>query len=61
MTAATEAVLAWTVREGATNVIRHSKAHRCSVVLNRDDDYVRLDIVDDGAGGAAPEAAEIGE
>ena len=56
MTAATEAVLAWTVREGATNVIRHSKARRCSVVLNRDDDDVRLDIVDDGAGGVAPEA-----
>lgn len=56
LTAATEAVLAWTVREGATNVIRHSKARRCSVVLNRDDDYIRLDIIDDGASGAAPEA-----
>ena len=28
---AVEAVLAWTVREGATNVIRHSRAERCSV------------------------------
>ena len=26
-----EAVLAWAVREGATNVIRHSGAHRCTV------------------------------
>ena len=56
LTPETEAVLAWTVREGATNVIRHSKAHHCNVVLNRDDDFVRLDIVDDGEGGAAPRA-----
>ena len=27
---AVEAVLAWTVREGATNVIRHSGAHHCT-------------------------------
>lgn len=56
LTAETEAVLAWTVREGATNIIRHSKARRCSVLLNRDDDFVRLDIVDDGTGGTAPQA-----
>ncbi|HVS06223.1 MAG TPA: sensor histidine kinase [Candidatus Dormibacteraeota bacterium] len=51
-----EAVLAWTVREGATNVIRHSKAKRCSILLGRDDEEVRLDVVDDGAGGATPQA-----
>jgi two-component system, NarL family, sensor histidine kinase DesK len=28
-----EAVLAWTVREGATNVIRHSGAHHCTVTV----------------------------
>lgn len=56
LTAETEAVLAWTVREGATNVIRHSQARRCSVLLNRDDDYVRLDIVDDGTVSGTPQA-----
>ena len=30
-----EAVLAWAVREGATNVIRHSRASRCSVRSRR--------------------------
>jgi len=55
LTSETEAVLAWTVREGATNVIRHSKAHRCSIVLKRDDDFVRLDIVDDGPSSAVPQ------
>ena len=32
---AVEAVLAWTVREGATNVIRHSGAGHCSVRVMR--------------------------
>ena len=50
-----EAALAWTVREGATNVLRHSGARRCSVMLVRDDDSVRLDIVDDGRGATALE------
>ena len=51
-----EAVLAWTVREGATNVLRHSKARHCSILMTRDDDEIRLDVVDDGAGAAAPQA-----
>jgi two-component system sensor histidine kinase DesK len=51
----TEAVLAWSVREGATNVIRHSRAKRCSILLSRDDEEVRLEVLDDGAGSEAPE------
>ncbi|HET9849135.1 MAG TPA: sensor histidine kinase [Candidatus Dormibacteraeota bacterium] len=50
-----EAVLAWTVREGATNVLRHSKAQRCTVQLSRDDDQIQLEIVDDGVGSALPQ------
>lgn len=38
---------AWTVREGVTNVLRHSGASRCTVVLAAD----RIEIRDDGAGG----------
>jgi two-component system sensor histidine kinase DesK len=48
---AIEAVLGWAVREGATNVIRHSQAKRCAVrILNRDASAV-VEIVDDGRGG----------
>ena len=31
-----EAVLSWTVREGVTNVIRHSRAHQCTIRVTRD-------------------------
>lgn len=49
---AVEAVLAWTVREGATNVMRHSKATRCSIRLSQTDKHAMVEIVDDGRGGA---------
>jgi two-component system sensor histidine kinase DesK len=47
---ALDAVLAWTVREGVTNVIRHSRARRCEILLIRDGDEVRAEITDDGRG-----------
>ena len=47
---ATDAVLAWTVREGVTNVIRHSRARHCEILLARDGDEVRAEISDDGGG-----------
>ena len=47
---ATDAVLAWTVREGVTNVIRHSRASRCEILLTRDGDEVHAEISDDGGG-----------
>ena len=46
----TDAVLAWTVREGVTNVIRHSRARRCEILLTRDGDEARAEIIDDGDG-----------
>jgi len=45
----TEEVLAWAVREGITNVLRHSQATTCSVTAARRDAMVRLKIVNDGA------------
>jgi two-component system sensor histidine kinase DesK len=45
----TEQVLAWAVREGITNVLRHSQATTCSVTAARQDGMVRLEIVNDGA------------
>jgi two-component system, NarL family, sensor histidine kinase DesK len=44
-----EKVLAWAVREGITNVLRHSQASTCSVTAARRDGMVRLEIVNDGA------------
>jgi two-component system sensor histidine kinase DesK len=39
-------LFAWTVREGITNVIRHSGARRCSVVLREHE----IEVRDDGRG-----------
>jgi two-component system sensor histidine kinase DesK len=60
-------VFAWTIREGVTNVIRHSAAHTCTVTLEAD----RVVICDDGRGageesrgtglaGLAERAASVG-
>ena len=48
----TEAVLAWTVREGVTNVIRHSRAHDCGLRIEHEPDAVRAEVLDDGLGPA---------
>jgi two-component system, NarL family, sensor histidine kinase DesK len=51
-----EAVLAWAVREGATNVLRHSGARHCTIEVGIDghDGTAVVSVVDDGlgAGGA---------
>jgi len=48
---AIESVIAWAVREGVTNVMRHSQAKRCAIrVVNRDG-HATVDVVDDGRGG----------
>jgi two-component system, NarL family, sensor histidine kinase DesK len=51
-----ESVLAWAVREGATNALRHSRAHRVGIRLAADHSAARLEIIDDGSG-AAPGGA----
>jgi len=45
-----EAILAWAVREGATNVTRHSGASRCRVVITASLENAGVEVVDDGAG-----------
>ena len=47
---AIEAVLAWTVREGVTNVIRHSRAHQCTIRVKREGQAVCVEVIDDGVG-----------
>ncbi|MBT2209793.1 sensor histidine kinase [Actinomadura sp. NEAU-AAG7] len=46
-------VLAWVIREGATNVIKHSEARRCAVTVVRRDRSVVLEMVNDGVRAAA--------
>lgn len=45
-----ESVLAWTVREGVTNVMRHSRAHHCAIRLVRAAGTIRAEVSDDGRG-----------
>jgi two-component system sensor histidine kinase DesK len=45
-----EAILAWAVREGATNVIRHSRARQCTVRVVAADGVASVEVVDDGGG-----------
>jgi two-component system sensor histidine kinase DesK len=48
-----EEALAWALREAVTNVIRHSRARRCAVVLRRVDSTALLEVADDGVGADA--------
>jgi two-component system sensor histidine kinase DesK len=43
-----DAVLAWAVREGTTNVIRHSGALHCAIRIRADGDRAAVEIEDDG-------------
>ena len=47
-----DAVFAWAVREGATNVIRHSGAQHCAIRVAADHDRAAVEIDDDGTGSA---------
>jgi two-component system, NarL family, sensor histidine kinase DesK len=45
-----DGVLAWAVREGTTNVIRHSRALHCDIRVRADTDCAAVEIEDDGSG-----------
>jgi two-component system, NarL family, sensor histidine kinase DesK len=47
---AIDALLAWTVREGATNVVRHSGARTVTITVSIAADEVSAEIADDGVG-----------
>jgi two-component system sensor histidine kinase DesK len=57
-----DGVLAWTVREGATNVVRHSKATHVSITVSAEQDLATVDITDNGpaAGTSATATALAG-
>lgn len=43
------AVLAWTVREGVTNVIRHSRARQCFIRITSENGSARAEVTNDGS------------
>jgi two-component system sensor histidine kinase DesK len=45
-----ENVLAWAIREGVTNVVKHSHGTRCVVRLQREQDRAVLTVEDNGIG-----------
>jgi two-component system sensor histidine kinase DesK len=48
-------LLATVLREGVTNVLRHSKAEHCDIIVWEDGDQVLMEIVNDGVTGAPAE------
>jgi two-component system sensor histidine kinase DesK len=46
---AMDGLLGWAVREGVTNVVRHSGASSCTIRLSRDAHAATAEIADDGA------------
>ena len=54
-----DSILAMTLREAITNVIRHSGANHCHVGLSRSDSVIRLEIDDDGRGGRFVEGSGL--
>lgn len=56
---AQEAVLAMALREGVTNVIRHSGAKHCAIQLAPSASELVLSIVDDGQGGRLVEGSGL--
>jgi two-component system sensor histidine kinase DesK len=55
-----EAVLAWCLREAATNVVRHSRARRCRIRLTDHHGELSLEVTDDGHGLAGQTTADQG-
>ncbi|HEY3952700.1 MAG TPA: histidine kinase [Streptosporangiaceae bacterium] len=47
--AAVDEALAWAVREGTTNILRHATAATAEITLHRDDGLARLRMLNDGA------------
>jgi two-component system, NarL family, sensor histidine kinase DesK len=54
-----ESVLSLAVREAVTNVLRHSQARTCRVRIEQQNGSCRLEIQDDGRGGANAEGSGL--
>jgi two-component system sensor histidine kinase DesK len=59
LTPATDATCAWVVREGVTNVMRHSRASSCQIDIGHRGGRLIICVTDDGIGGQ-PNGAGMG-
>jgi two-component system sensor histidine kinase DesK len=55
-----DATLAWAVREGVTNIIRHSRAHQCTINIATDHEAVCAEVLNDGYRGDNSKAMHPG-
>jgi two-component system sensor histidine kinase DesK len=55
-----DSVLAWCLREGVTNVLKHSGAKKCVLRLTRAGGSATLELVDDGRGAATLDGGGAG-
>jgi two-component system, NarL family, sensor histidine kinase DesK len=56
-----DVVLAWTVREGITNIIRHSRARHCLLRFTREEARIGVELLNDRAGTEAAGAPGLGQ
>ena len=49
LSADVDELFAWALREGVTNVLRHSTATTCAISIRRHHEALMLEIVNDGA------------
>ncbi|RXZ49350.1 sensor histidine kinase [Agromyces fucosus] len=52
---ATDELFGWVVREGSTNIMRHSTARRCRVTIEHVEGFDVIEISDDGRPASTPE------
>jgi two-component system, NarL family, sensor histidine kinase DesK len=50
-----DGLFGWAVREGVTNIVRHSRARTTTITVTRRGDDASLEIIDDGAGPGLPD------
>jgi two-component system sensor histidine kinase DesK len=55
-----DSVLAWCLREGVTNVLKHSGAQQCVLKLSRTDGNASLELADDGRGAGSLDGGGVG-
>jgi len=54
-----DSLLGWVVREGSTNVLKHSDASRCTIEVTVKNGIARVEVIDDGSGGSAGDGSGL--
>lgn len=58
--AGADAALAWAVREGVTNVIRHSRARQCQIRISYTNETIQAEVHNDGYAGQSRDSVQFG-